>query len=250
MSSKIYIATHTDYCFPQKSGYIPIFAGRALHGDALTIHGDDVGENISMLNNQFCELTVLYWIWKNCRTDIVGLVHYRRYFADLNHPEMNIIHKDKPILDVSRLSELMSSENRVFLPKPQGFGKRRILKLFKKQRTVYQQYKDCHFKKDWLELEKTVNRLFPAYAETLGKVKNDTQMSCCNMFIAYKSFVDAYCTWLFEILFDLYNRLDTSGYDNYQRRIFGFMAERLLNVYVRHHAADLDIQYLDITFLE
>ena len=75
-------------------------------------------------------------------------------------------------------------------------------------------------------------------------------MSCCNMFIAHKSFIDAYCTWLFEILFDLYNRLDISDYDNYQRRIFGFMAERLLNVYFRHHATDFDIQYLDITFLE
>ena len=163
---------------------------------------------------------------------------------------MNIIHEGRPILDAGRLSGLMSSENRVILPKPQGFGKRRILKLFKKQRTVYQQYKECHFKKDWLELEKTVKKLFPEYAETLETVKNDTQISSCNMFIAHKSFVDAYCTWLFEILFDLHNRLDISGYDRYQQRIFGFMAERLLNVYVRHHAAELDIQYLDITFLE
>lgn len=251
MSALIYIATHTDdYRFPRISGYIPIFAGKALHGEVTAIQGDDTGKNISILNNQFCELTALYWIWKNSYANIVGLVHYRRYFAGLNHPEMNIIHMGKPILDTDRLSDLISSEKRIILPKPKSFGKRRFFKLFKKQKTVYQQYSECHFKKDWLELEKTVHRLFPEYFPSLETVKNDTQMSCCNMFIAHKSFIDAYCTWLFEILFDLYNRLDISDYDNYQRRIFGFMAERLLNVYVRHHATDFDIQYLDITFLE
>ena len=70
------------------------------------------------------------------------------------------------------------------------------------------------------------------------------------MFIAHKSFINAYCTWLFDILFELRKHLNISSYDHYQQRIFGFMAERLLNVYVCHHAVNLDIKYLDITFLE
>lgn len=251
MDARIYIATHKPYDFPQQSGYIPVFAGKALHKEeADNISGDDTGENISFLNNQFCELTVLYWIWKNCRADIVGLVHYRRYFAFPDKPEMNIIHAGKPVLDTGKLPGLMPSENRIILPKPQGFGKERVFGLFKKRRTVYRQYRLCHYEKDWFELEKTVRRRCPEYSAALAKVRNSTQISCCNMFVAHKSFVDAYCTWLFDILFELRKRLDISGYDNYQQRIFGFMAERLLNVYVCHHAADLDIQYLDITFLE
>lgn len=82
MRTEIYIATHKPFQFPEKQEYIPIQVGKVNSDIDLKITSDDTGENISELNESFCELTALYWMWKNSDADILGLCHYRRYFLD------------------------------------------------------------------------------------------------------------------------------------------------------------------------
>lgn len=77
MKTEIYIATHKDYSFQQKK--IPIHVGKDLTDLNLGIIGDNTGDNISSLNPNFCELTALYWMWKNSSADYLGLIHYRRF---------------------------------------------------------------------------------------------------------------------------------------------------------------------------
>ena len=86
-SVKIVVATHKKYKMPSDAMYIPLYVGAEGKKDSdgneldLGYIKDNTGENISILNPSFCELTGLYWAWKNLDSDYIGLVHYRRYFG-------------------------------------------------------------------------------------------------------------------------------------------------------------------------
>ena len=80
MNIKILVATHKQYWMPEDSVYMPIHVGREGKAD-IGYTGDNTGDNISSKNANYCELTGLYWAWKNLDADYIGLVHYRRYFT-------------------------------------------------------------------------------------------------------------------------------------------------------------------------
>ena len=77
---KILVATHKKYQMPKDKMYMPIQVG-AEGKENFGFAADNVGDNISLKNPYFCELTALYWAWKNLDSKYVGLVHYRRYFT-------------------------------------------------------------------------------------------------------------------------------------------------------------------------
>lgn len=87
MKIEIYIVIYKEYNFFRIEGYILIYVGKVLIDLDLGIIGDNIGDNIFNLNLNFCELIVLYWMWKNSNVDILGLVYYRRYFLDVNNIE-------------------------------------------------------------------------------------------------------------------------------------------------------------------
>ena len=55
------------------------------------------------------------------------------------------------------------------------------------------------------------------------------------MFIAKKEVIGPYCEWVFPILAEVEKRVDMTGYDDYQKRIYGFLTERLFNVWFTHN---------------
>ena len=84
MDIKIAIAYHKPSIILDCEHFLPIHAGKALSKYDLGIQGDDKGDNISMKNPWYCELTALYWLWKNTTADYKGLMHYRRIFTCRN----------------------------------------------------------------------------------------------------------------------------------------------------------------------
>ena len=53
-----------------------------------------------------------------------------------------------------------------------------------------------------------------------------------NMFVMRRDKLDAWCAWLFPVLFEVERRLDITDYDPYNARVFGFLAERLPDVWL------------------
>ncbi|MCS4465828.1 DUF4422 domain-containing protein [Clostridium botulinum] len=72
MNIKILVATHKKYSMPKESMYLPIHVGCEGKKD-LGYIGDNTGDNISLRNSNYCELTGLYWAWKNLKCDYIGL---------------------------------------------------------------------------------------------------------------------------------------------------------------------------------
>ena len=81
---KIFIATQSEINFINDKNeiYKPIIVGANICKFRYANYiSDDIGDNISDKNYKYCELTALYWAWKNLSNDdYVGLAHYRRYF--------------------------------------------------------------------------------------------------------------------------------------------------------------------------
>lgn len=199
---------------------VPIQAGAALTEAQISDVRDDQGGNISRKNRQYCELTALYWIWKNDRSKYTGLCHYRRHFK-LN-PEL--------------LGRLSASDIDVVLTIP-------ILN-YPDVRTVYAH---DHMESDWAVMLEAVAALQPEYLKTAERLQKGNFYYGYNMLIARKTILDDYCAWLFPIL-EYCEEECVQKEDTYQGRYIGFLAERLLSVYFTHYEKEYKIVHARKTY--
>lgn len=204
-----YIITHKSFTPPEDPSYVPLQVGP---GKDLGWLRDNTGTEISSRNPNWCELTGIYWIWKNDKeSDIVSISHYRRYFEQNGH-----------ILSVAREVELLQDYDIL------------IAEFEPYKETVYQQYcNESGFSEDLENVRAIIKSQSPESVEAYDSVMKQGGISQYNMMVCRKDLFDEYCEWLFSILFALEPSVDLSEYDEYQKRIYGFLSERLLNVWVK-----------------
>lgn len=212
---KILVAAHKRAPMPQDDMYLPTHVGKALSSDNFGYTPDNTGDNISAKNKSFCELTGIYWAWKNLNADFVGLVHYRRLFVNRN----SLFCKD--ILSREKAEELLASHD-VILPKQRHYY----------IETTRGQYEHAHNPHDLIVVEDILKERHPQYLSAFAKVMSRTYGHRFNMFIMKRELFNNYCEWLFDVLFELEKRIDTTKYNKYNSRVFGFISERLLDVWV------------------
>jgi hypothetical protein len=182
---------------------------------------DDTGDNISARNQQFCELTALYWIWKHTAEDIVGLVHYRRHFT----------------LPENWQERMQRSGVDVILPIPLYVAP-----------SLEGNFRKRHDPSDWDYLMDYWKQTDLAEYQEAKQFFQSNLYSPCNMFIMKREVLDDLCGWLFPKLFAVVEHGGQKE-DTYLNRYPGFISERLMTFFFEKHRNRYKLVYADKNFL-
>ncbi len=257
-SIKILVGYHKPAAMLRDNVFVPIHLGRALatqdsKDGAISqgeyqwmldhMMGDDTGDNISLLNREFCEATAMYWAWKNYEKlgnpDYIGFMHYRRHLC----------------FDVDNTEEVQACLGGIFNAKinPEYIRKYRLT-----ENSILGTIQDCDIvtslKEDvslvgakdvrdiWrinnkLHLEdidhiiEKLGNLYPEYKDVAQKYLSSSHAYLKNIFILRKQQFIEFCEMLFGVLFacqDLCKK-----YKNHQEhRVLSYASEWLFGIYI------------------
>ncbi|GEO75046.1 capsular biosynthesis protein [Levilactobacillus namurensis DSM 19117] len=198
--------------------YLPILVGAVYnYAPGIDYQRDDDGENISGKNPNYNELTAIYWAWKNLKNaDVIGLVHYRRYFFKKRSRDI------KDILSLEDIQKLLV-KNDVILP----FKRHYYIE------TNYSHYVHAHESLPLLETRKIIENMYPEYLNSFDLVMGRRSAHMFNMFIMKRPVFNKYCEWLFGVLGALEKRIDISNFSKQEARVFGYISELLMDVWIQ-----------------
>lgn len=233
--SKLFVCCHEPVTVPNHPLLCMVQAGAAL--SQWHIHGfaDNMGENISAKNGSYCELTAQYWAWKNIDADYYGFFHYRRYL----YPDPNA---KRPY----------RVERQVTLPLLEHLGYDRFASLIEQYDLIAPKGEDMHIPvrehymnapnhhgKDLALLEEIVRKRHLEMVPAMEQYLSGTVCYFGNIYIMKREVFSDYCTWLFPILAEFDARADTRGYSKQERRVDGYLGERLFGIYLTHWRSEL-----------
>ena len=217
---KVIVAAHKKYPMPEDKMYFPLHVG-AEGKEEIGYKKDNEGENISSKNPYYCELTGMYWAWKNLKANYIGLSHYRRHFsADKNLPK-DIEGRVNSVLKLNEAEKILE-ETDIILPKKRNYY----------IENLYDHYKHTMYVEPLDETRKIIEEKYKDYLAEFDRLHKRKTAHMFNMFIMKKELFDKYCTWLFDILFELEKRTDITQYDRFHARFFGRVSELLLDVWI------------------
>ena len=225
MDIKIVVAAHKEYTMPQDSIYLPLHVGKN-GAEGFGFEGDDTGDNISHKNDKFCELTALYWAYKNLDADYVGLAHYRRHFS--LKPKKDVF---SSVLSRREIEPLLEKCD-VILPKKQNYY----------IENLYSHYAHTHDESHLEVLKDVLREIEPEYLSEFERLKKRTSAHMFNMLIMKKEILNEYCDWLFKVVFEVEKRIDTSKMSDFDKRLFGRLSELLLDVWINKNG----IKYCEV----
>lgn len=233
LNIKIIVAAHKKYRMPADDIYLPLHVG-AEGKESIGYQGDNIGENISNLNPYFCELTGMYWMWKNLKADYLGLAHYRRHFCFRKKKDADDS-KWSSVLSTSEAQELCSQYD-VIVPAKRHY----VIE------TLSSHYAHTHYKEHLEKTREIIKERYPQYLKSYDRELKKTSGYMFNMFIMRFDLVDEYCQFLFDVLFELDKKVDISGYSTFQARYPGRVGEILFNVWLDKKSQERGLKVKEI----
>lgn len=206
----------------RKNGVIPLQVGAALTGMRLGCQTDDTGENISAENRNFCEITGLYWIWKNTAGQTyAGLIHYRRR---LRWDETSVRYMiDRELDAVIILPQ--------FSPQP-----------------VNEYFLRFICRHDWQFMKEAVLRYDNTYVDIFERYEQGHFFIPCNMAVFKRSWFDQYCEFAFAVAAEVDNRYKKMQVVR-QDRYMGYLFENLLSLFLIRYHREMKVAYSDMEFI-
>ena len=210
----------------KEQGYYYLAVGKQLQDIELS----DINEkSIAEKNGFYCELTGLYWVWKNIDAREIGLCHYRRFFCE-------IVDDQYIPMSIEKLSAVLK-EGDIVLPQK--------VNVYMDYITYYEK---CLRNDALRQCCRFLIKKDQKYKTIIQDLLKSNCYYCYNMFYASESIVKQYCEWLFPLLFEFEPLVNMRGWSQQQQRVFGYLSEFLLNVWVK--ASDLHVIEIPVSQTE
>lgn len=242
MNTKIYLNYFNDAALIKSDILTPIHLGAENSDLQLNMIGDNTGDHISEKNSLYCELTGIYWAWKNDTTsDYLGFFHYRRLFnfntdledeldemSLLNHSRVDNLMYEKYKLDDDTISDFTEKYDAII---PTLIDLSAAIKVSHQYVTApYHHGEDLHLARHVL------SKHHPEDVDAFDSEMEESSFYGNNMFILKKELFHNLCEWLFPMLDEIHERVDYSKYNHFQeKRVVGYLAERLISLYFRKY---------------
>ena len=232
VSVKVFVCTFDKKVVIQNDMFVPIQVGKAATGIDLGYLSDDTGDNISAKNKYYSEQTGVYWVWKNMQDnhpDYVGFCHYRKY------PYMNRGIHSMEFNCTADFFNQTAGINEDVIKQCVADGRIICINAFSHMnRSIRDFYTEVHIREDFDILSETLYEMFPDYNEVFDRITNmvPSVFFPYNIYIMKWDLFCRYCEFIFPLFEEMEKKINKEIHTGYQSRVFGYLAERLLTVFL------------------
>lgn len=223
--------------------------------------GDNSGDNISIKNKRYNEMTAIYWAWKNQdklgNPDSIGVMHYRHHLVlDEKVNES----PDSWTVNFPGFQNGLSSYYKKI-----GYSEEKLRRLSETYPcivgyadtniTVFDQYKveeleQAHHIEDLNFVVSYIREHYPDFSSAVDLYLKGKRQYLYNIFILHKSIFDRYCRFTFDVLqaFDSYLQ---SGVDRSEWEKRFFVSERITGIFITKLIEEqVKTKFLKISFVQ